>query len=415
MRLFMKYRTKLVLLLDQGIVSGVSFVLSILLVRSVGIQVFGQFGIVLIIAQGLVAVNQALITSPYQSLHVQLASDIYNRELKGGQLLLMGVLLFFFFIVMVIIQVFNLDIFDLQSPTCLIYFIGFILFDFNRKQLYLHKKYLFCFVKDLISMASQLLSLGLLIYLENLNSLDDVLLITGGCLMIVEGGVFLFFRTPKMPSVSIVVRHWSFGKWMLGKSILQWFSGNFFITTGALIMGADVVGVVRIGQSIIGVWGVFLQLLENYVPPLTAAIYDKSGAKGLKEYLVRLSLKGSAFIALAAILIVVFRDLIWEAIYGPDFLDYTFIMYWFGPILVLNFLGFPLRFAVRTMNKTRVLFEAYLISCLFCFASAHFIISSFGIHGICLGLLLTQVIMQGWYGYRLIKIYYHEDHSYSIR
>jgi O-antigen/teichoic acid export membrane protein len=415
MKLWQTYRSKFIILLDQGIVSGASFLLSILLVRLLGIQIFGEFSIILLVTQGTVAINQSLVTSPYQSLYAQRDINQYSRKLKGIQILVIGLFGLLLFMFQFTIEIFQIQILTLPILLFSIYLIGTVLFDFNRKQLFLHEKYIYCLVKDFLSVFSQLSLIVFLVSIDKFNSLEDILLATGSCLLLVEGSVFLFTTRPKLPSILLLKTHWSFGKWMLGNSILQWFSGNFYITTGVLLMGAQVAGIIRIGQSIIGIWGVFIQVLENYVPPLVAQIYKKNGMNALKLYLMNLTIKGGAMIGFVAILLIIFRNIIWDVIYDVEFIEYSYIMFWFGPILVFNFLGFPFRFAIRTLNKTHILFEAYILSCLLGFSTAHFFINTMGIHGICLGLLLTQVVMQVWYSYRLFKIKHNEDHSYSIR
>jgi O-antigen/teichoic acid export membrane protein len=119
--------------------------------------------------------------------------------------------------------------------------------------------------------------------------------------------------------------------------------------------------------------------------------------------LIAIGLKGGVLIGLVGVLIMVFRNSIWDFFYGKEQIEYSYILFWFAPILLFNFLGFPYRFAIRTINQTRILFEAYILSSLFGFATAHLLIMEFDIHGICLGLLLTQIIMQLWYIYRLNK------------
>jgi len=413
-KLWQTYGNKAIVLLDQALVSGISFLLSVFLVRLLGIHVFGEFAIILIVTQGIVAINQSIVTSPFQSLFAQSQFPNYIKKLKGLQSLVLILFLMIIVLFEFVTRVFHIEIVDLPILLFSIYFVGVVLFDFNRKQLYLQKKYIFCLLKDICSTFGQLVFLGLAVYTQKLDSLSDVLLILGSCLMLVEGVVFFAVSPPNSPSLSLIKTHWGFGKWMLGNSILQWFSGNFFITTGALIIGAEVAGIIRIGQSIIGVWNVFIQALENYVPPVAALIFKKNGLRSLRTYLLNITVKGGVLISSVALVLVLFKNLIWETIYGLEFIDYTFILYWFGPILILNFLGFPLRFAIRTLNKTQVLFEAYVISSLLGFTTAHLFVYSFGIHGICLGLLLTQAVMQIWYSYRLYKFKKYENHPYSI-
>ncbi len=409
------YRNKIIILTDQAIVSGVSFLLSILLVRFTDIHVFGEFALVLIVAQGVVAINQSIITSPYQSLWSDLQIDKYLKMLKSMQLLIILAILLLLSVVQFV--TFNYDL-GLPTPVILpafVYFVGVVLFDFNRKQMYLEERYGLVLLKDAIVMVSQVMLIIVAHVWFQLSTVQDVLWILGGTYLVVD--VFFFFYTGFVdkPTLELILKHWHFGKWMLGNSALQWFSGNLYITVGATLLGAEMVGVVRIGQSIIGVWNVFIQSLENYVPPLAAKIYRNNGWEGVSKYLFNLGVKGGLMVSLVGVVLIVFRNQIWELFYGDALLNYTFVLYWFAPILLFNFLGFPFRFAIRTLSQTRILFEAYILSSLMGFATAHWWINSLGIHGICLGLLATQVIMQLWYYYRLTQFTGYGNHSYSLR
>ena len=414
-RLWGAYRDKIIILMDQGVVSGVSFLLSILLVRLIGLHVFGEFALVLIIAQGVVAINQSIITSPYQSLYSELEDVKYVKMLKSMQLLIILAISVLCFVIQLVVSFVGFYTLSYNVLPVLVYLIGVILFDFNRKQFYLERRYRVVLIKYSLVMLLQVASVFVAYFWFRLTTVNHVLWLLGSSYFVVEVLVFFYAGFLSVPTKSLLLKHWEFGKWMLGNSVLQWFSGNFYITVGASLLGADAVGVVRIGQSIIGVWNVFIQALENYVPPLAAKIYKEKGWGNLTTYLFSLGFKGGGAVLLVGVLLILFRDFIWELFYGDSLLEFTYILFWFSPILFFNFLGFPFRFALRTIHQTRVLFEAYVLSSLFGFATAHWFINMLGIHGICLGLLVTQVVMQVWYFYRLTQFTGYANHSYSIR
>ena len=411
MLLLCKYQSKALILGDQAIVSGVNFLLGIMLVRNIGLHSFGTFSMVLIVVLGIVAINQALITAPLQSKIDEGDTTDYIKQVKGLQVALIFVFTLVLFIAYQVVTFLNIHLEGLTFLSVLMYSVGALLFDFNRKQLYIQKSYFACTVKDFLAMGFQLI---VVFYFFEGTSISLLLWWLSAGVLLVEIPFFIFNYLPKIPNVSIVTHHWVFGQWLLWNALLQWLSGNYFITVGAGILGAELVGVVRIGQSIIGVWNVLLQALENYIPPLAATIYSKHGWYSLSTYLKSLTLKIGGAMLVVAVVLVVFRDAVWELFYGADLLHYTFIMYWFAPILVFNFLGFPFRFALRTVNKTKVLFEAYVLSSIISFVSAHFLIHQFSIHGVCVGLLLTQVVMQLWYVYRLNQISKYESSTHSF-
>ena len=403
---WIKYRAKIYILTDQGVVSGVNFLMSILLVRLMGLHDFGAYALILIASQGLLAINQGLITKPFQSLSEDLkqGSSNYMRELAGLQLFYSIMIALLVPIGMyVMIQFGNVkDLPSIGAVTC--YLIGYCLFDYSRKLFYARHQIVKTTIKDVVVMVSQGVSVGFLLIMNYQLTLDKVLYVLSACFLLVEFPLF-FLQKPLFPSRDVIYKHWMFGKWMIGNAVLQWFSGNLFITAGATIAGSEVAGVIRIGQSIIGVFNVMIQALENYIPPVAARIFSQEGTKTMLHFFMALLQKGVVAILAISILLITFRDEIWTFFYGVDHIEYTYIMYWFAPILLFNFIGFPLRFALRTLQKTRALFEAYVITSFFGFATSSWVVGSYGLHGICFGLLITQVMMQLWYAYRLLPFY----------
>ena len=413
-RLIKTYRTKILILGDQAIVSGVNFLLGIFIVRFFGLDIFGDFALVLMVTTGLLAINQALVMIPMQTIFAKKSFTTYIKKVKGVQLGFVISLVIVFIIAERLITIYIPSISHYTEYVYLLYAIALLLFDFNRKHLYIEKKYLWCLIKDCLSMISQIIVLFIVFQMDSSIELPSLLLLLSSCFLLVEVPVFFFFRIVNSPSKNILIEHWVFGKWILGNAVLQWFSGNFFIVIGVAVIGPQLAGIIRIGQSIIGVWNVLLQAMENYIPPAIATIYKEEGWEALSRYLKRLTFRGGVLILLIGILLILFRNQLWHLIYGDGLIEYSYILFWFSPILFFNFLGFPFRFALRTLQQTRVLFESYILSVLVGFLFANVLVETFNIHGVCFGLLISQIIMQIWYSIRLTKIIGHENSTYSI-
>jgi O-antigen/teichoic acid export membrane protein len=70
---------------------------------------------------------------------------------------------------------------------------------------------------------------------------------------------------------------------------------------------------------------------------------------------------------------------------------------------VIIFVGYPLRYAIRTLERTRVIFMSFIASSIFSILSAYPIITFFGLNGVIIGLMLTQLITLGIYLFALRK------------
>jgi O-antigen/teichoic acid export membrane protein len=102
-------------------------------------------------------------------------------------------------------------------------------------------------------------------------------------------------------------------------------------------------------------------------------------------------------------LIAIFSKQIILAFYGSEFVDYRFMLIGFCILYVIIFLGYPLRYAIRTLENTKLIFISFIASSAFSILTAYPIIKAFGLTGVIIGLMLTQLITLGIYLYSLRK------------
>jgi len=188
---------------------------------------------------------------------------------------------------------------------------------------------------------------------------------------------------------------------LIGTSLLQWVSGNFFILSAGGMLGPIVVGAIRMLQNIMGVIHVLFLALENQVPLRASDLYTNKGLKAMYAYLKKVTVRGSLLTLLMACLIALFGKQIISLLYAGKNLEYASFLYAFGGLYVLVYIGTCLRFAIRTLEKTKAIFFAYVWSTVFSMLSARFIITHFQMSGVLIGLFLTQFIMQGYFLYSL--------------
>ena len=190
-------------------------------------------------------------------------------------------------------------------------------------------------------------------------------------------------------------KHWKFSRWLIGTSLLQWFSGNFFLLAAAGLLSPAAVGAIRILQNIIGVLHVFFLTLENRIPLQAASILQERGTAKLAAFLQRFIWKGALVTAVLAVGIAFFGKPIMQLIYGGEHTQYAYLLYGFAILYILVFVGMGYRFAIRAIENTRIIFIAYVASSAFSLIMAKPLLSHWGIDGVLIGLIATQLIMQG--------------------
>ncbi|MEL6864886.1 MAG: hypothetical protein AAFP19_10715, partial [Bacteroidota bacterium] len=210
-------------------------------------------------------------------------------------------------------------------------------------------------------------------------------------------------------------KHYQFAKWLLGTALLQWASGNLFVLAAGAILGAVAIGAIRMVQNIMGLLHVLFLTMENVIPVKAAAHYREAGFAGLSRYLITVSWQMGLGILLLLSFVALFAPYLIGFLYGEEYVAYAFVLLGYCLIYILIFIGHPLRFALRTLEDTRPIFVAYVLSAGFSLMAAYPMVRAWGLYGFMLGLFVTQLIAQLVYVYFLRKAYrYYENHPFGI-
>jgi O-antigen/teichoic acid export membrane protein len=420
---FKKIKNSGLVLIDQGLVSGTSFITGIMLTRLLGLKEYGIFVLLWMVILFGLSITQALITQPLHSLEPKMSekeSNKYLRGLHGFQLLIS---LLAFFLSVISLTIFSqFEIFwniDLVTIIGLSFSLGLILlYDLYRKYFFLKNDLKTPLFTDTILMILQLGGM-LVLYKRGILSIPNFLLVVAFTYLVVCGIGFFNILRPKFEKEilsNVIQRHYDFSKWLLGTVALQWLGGNFFIICAGGILGSASVGAVRIAQNVIGLTHVIFIAMENVVPISAAKAYRDGGQKRLYAFLKNISLKIGWFVMSILILISIFSPTILGLLYGEDFIAYSYILICFCIIYLLVYIGYPLRFALRTLEMTKPIFIAYAFGAIFSVIVAAPMLQCWGIYGLLLGLFMTQMITQFVYIISLWKIKKsYENHSFGTR
>jgi O-antigen/teichoic acid export membrane protein len=383
---------------DQALVSGLSFLSSIVLARYLGINGFGVYSIAWIGVLIASSINQPFIIAPMQTLSAKKEPEqqkIYLQALVIKQLLfaaIMGLLSFFAVIIMsYVLKDWKVESIILAFPLAVF---SFLLQDFFRRYFFVTGKPHISIVIDAIAYGGVLLSAFCIHFIRAMDA-QFILLLTAvfflyASLVALWSLKELRFNIQHIKEV--VLEHWDFSKWLTATALLQWFSGNLFIIAAGAILGPMAVGATRMAQNIVGVTHVLFLAMENIIPSRAANSQKTGGNHGMFKYLWKFTLQMGCITFTMLALIAIFSRQIIETCYGVDFLEYRHVLIGFCALYVIVFLGYPLRYAIRTLEKTRLIFISFIASSAFSLLCAYPIIKSFGLNGVVAGLMVTQLI-----------------------
>ena len=394
---------------DQAVVSGFSFLSSVVLARYLGLQGFGVYSIAWLGVLIASSINQPFIIAPMQTLSGKKSAEDqkqYLQSLVFKQLFFAGIMSFLAFI-SVIVMSYLLTEWKVQSiilafPLAVF---SFLLQDFFRRYFFVIGKPLKSLLIDAIAYGGVLLSAFAIHFVRSMDA-QFVLLLTAvfflyASLIGLWSMDHLRFNTKLIKAV--ILEHWDFSKWLTATALLQWFSGNLFIIAAGAIMGPLAVGVTRMAQNIVGITHVLFLAMENIIPVRAANSQREGGNEKMCKYLWKFTMQMGIITFTLLALIAIFSKQIILAFYGSEFVDYRFMLIGFCILYVIIFLGYPLRYAIRTLENTKLIFISFIASSAFSILTAYPIIKAFGLTGVIIGLMLTQLITLGIYLYSLRK------------
>ncbi len=386
--------SKGVIFFDQALVSGSNFLLGILLVRWVGLDNYGVFALLWMGVLFALGINQAFITKPLLSIAPKLKAADQSDYLDGLHAIQVVVSVLFLCLGMMVFF-FSEFIFEKEITQFIPILSGIIfcqmLYDYYRKVGFLDNNIIKVLVLDMLLYGGQIIGVIGLIYFEKIDLFSVLFLLLGLNIITVIVGVSnqrISIKNYK----KILVRHFHFSKWLLGTSILQWLSGNYFIIVGASILGTSAVGAVRMVQNIMGLCHVLFLAMENVIPIEAARRFYAEGELALNQYLLKITYQLGLGFCIVLLGITLFSSQILEILYGEEAIKYSYIIYAYSVLYVFVFLGHPLRFYLRTIEKTYPIFIAYIFGTVFSLSFAHLLLVHFDMYGLLFGLLATQFL-----------------------
>ncbi|CAN5576438.1 hypothetical protein BH11BAC2_BH11BAC2_08930 [soil metagenome] len=401
--------TTLLVYADQAVVSGFSFLSGVVLARYLGVQGFGVYSIAWLGVLIASSINQPFIIAPMQTLSGKKSPEQQSHYLQAlvfKQLLfaaLMGLLSFITVIVMsYVLSDWKVDSIRIAFPLAVF---SFLLQDFFRRYFFVKGKPHKAIIIDTVAYGGVLLSAFCIHFVRTMDA-QFVLLLTAVFFLYASLiGLWsldrLHFDWKEIKSV--VLEHWDFSKWLTATALLQWFSGNLFIIAAGAIMGPRAVGATRMAQNIVGITHVLFLAMENIIPTRAANCLRTGGNDMMFRYLWKFTLQMGMITFTLLALIAIFSKQLITGFYGQEFASYSHILIGFCALYVIVFLGYPLRYAIRTLEKTRLIFISFIASSTFSILSAYPIIKTFGLFGVVAGLMATQLITLGIYIYSLRK------------
>ena len=388
-------------LVDQVIVSLCNFLVSIIIIRLLGVEIFGQFSFLWLFLLLINSTQLSYIISPMLTNAPKQSRSNINFYYGGvfcQQLIFTSII---FFIVYFVLKFFGSYISSYQIEKYFISFpfaiVAMQLHQFFRRLLFSKKLYFRAVLCDGITYTFLIF---LLIYLNHLNKLNLEIIFWSFVLAFSMGAIINFpvlfsLKYSLNNTYTSIKENWIIAKWMLATALLQWLSGNLWIVNTGIILGPFMLGIVRACQTLINITNLIFQSIENIIPGETSQKFSSGGINEMHIYLKKFALKGFIIVAVIVLIIIIFAEPLLNIFYGTETANYYYLLMFLSLILPFTFFAFIPMYGLRTLGKTKPIFISFLLSSFVAIVASKFIITNFKLSGLIFGLFIHQIIITG--------------------
>ncbi|HRG21103.1 MAG TPA: oligosaccharide flippase family protein [Saprospiraceae bacterium] len=394
----MKNSEKYWVVADQALFSGLSFLVTIWIARNTSTASFGMYSAWVLGIYLIISAIGAWTIQPFQIRYQENQGEAgylsfvfwFQGLWTGIALVVMGCLAW-------LTELVNFD-------HMVIYATGFVFNDFFRKVLLAMNRIRLAFM---INAATALISVTALFILEisHTFSLEHALQV----LSFAYGFVFLLalwhlkpFQWEGLSFQSHLKYHKDQGKWFFMTAVSQWWAGNLYVVASGLVLGKAALGALRLGQSLFGILNVLLQAFENYALPQTAREMKINVSQGV-SYIKNLSIKAAWLFIPMLLLIFVFAESLLILAGGDQYAGYGQVLQGLCILYVFIYLSQPIRCIIRALEWNQYFFKGYILTLVFALIFSRQLLIQFGLNGVLTGLIISQIILIGYWSLNLYQ------------
>ena len=399
--------TKAYLFISQLLSSGTNFFIAILLSQNLGLVEYGNYSILWLFPLVLLSFQQSFLISPMYSHGPNIPRSEESQYLTA--LLFLFILTIGTYLVLFIglisftslshqFSIFN-DYNKLIFPAA----IAYLFQDFFKKIFVFKEDYISVLLFDSLAYIPFLCYVG---YSHRNLTISDVLL--GFTYSFTLSGIIGLIKLELQKTSYHYIRNtlssnWQHAKWLLLSNLLQFGSGNYVILAVAQILGPAQLGILKLFQSVFGVFNVVLAYLDN-VLPLYFARAVRESTNDVLNLILRYILSGLVL----ALLMLLFSSIamrVFELFIDLEFLEHFYLYNWFIFITFFIFVFRLTSYLLRSMDITWPFPLVYLLNLFLGVFFVNSVISEWCLEGAAGALLVIQLLQVFVFTIVILSVY----------
>lgn len=382
---------------DQAVISLSNFLATIILARNVDPTQLGVYGVGFVTLRLVRSIQEGLIIQPLNVHGANMEEASFKRYATSTSILQIGLATSTAFVVAACGWVLTKMGNDTAGPT-LFYlwfaFLGWQLQEYVRRILYTRGHVFNAVVNTLLANGVRL---ALMLWWAQLGTLDGIAgldAIAWGAIVALIPGLWFTrsFWTRHFDSLKDTwIRNWGFGRWVMGGTVANWISVEFYPILTAGMISFAAAGAYRALQNIVAPVHMILRATDTFLTPRTTRVFDQEGehalARTMRLVYVLAGIPTAVFLTLA----VLFPGRLLYLLYGTTYLAYSNGMVLMAGFYALWFAYWPLQSALKAARVTRPIFVANLIATALMFTVGIWMIYTWGVYGTIAGQALNAL------------------------
>jgi len=385
-------------LADQAVVSGTNFATTILIARFLGVEEFGRFALAWLAVYFAQNLQIALVIDPMMTIGAK--QPVAKRAAYSGAVVVQQtVLAFMSFVAVLGLLGVSDSIFpqwglsQFAMPVALLVLAGQGA-DFLRRYYFTFSRPGLSFAIDCIRYGCQLALLGALFVFggsqATIGSAFYAMAFAAFAAFLfgaVFMGALLFVRDVL---VEVARRHWRFARWLAPSVLSLWGRENLlFMSVGAYV-GLAEVGILRAAQQLVMMANVPLHGFANVVPMRAAEALERSGYRGLVDFIDRFVLRYMTAILVLVAAIALSGDFVLAFVYGAEYGNAGAVVAAFAMVMSVHLLRNIVGITVHALERTEYEFYASAASIAVLAAVIFPLVQWYGVAGALIGALLYE-------------------------
>jgi O-antigen/teichoic acid export membrane protein len=385
--------------IDQGVISLSNFVATIILARNVDPTQLGIYGVGFVTLRLVRSIQDGIVVQPLNVFGAGMDEEHFSRFATSTSLIQIAMAVLTAVLVAISGWVVTRLGNDTAGPTLFALWFPFLtwqLQEYVRRMLYTRGYVFSAVINTTIANGVRLALMVIWVKQGRLSGISGLEAIGWGALAALIPGAWFTRRYWRRNFDSLKEtwnRNWRFGHYILGGTIANWVSVEFYPVLTAGMISFAAAGAYRALQNIVAPIHSILRAFDTFLTPRSARNYTTSGAGSLVRTM-KLAYLFAGIPSLGFLLVaILFPEKLLELLYGDTYLAYSQGMVLMALFYGLWFAYWPLQIGLKAVHLSRPIFIANMTAIILMFSVGIWMIQRWGVYGTIGGQALNALVI----------------------